>query len=94
MNAWLRLSITKLSEPWHLLLGNSPYGMRVAHCGEAYPPNVDLLTRAFDDPPGVMDTCEACHVASLRLARTGVALQQPITSHTMPTSSESPPSSS
>jgi hypothetical protein len=92
MNAWLRVSATSgpTADPWHLLLGNSPHGMRVAHCGEAYPSDVDLDSRSFDDPPGIGDTCEACHVASRRVARFGVAAQQPMTSQTIPTSSERP----
>jgi hypothetical protein len=96
MNAWMRPSTTSAPnvDLWHLLLGNSPHGMRVAHCGEAYPGDIDLMTRPFADTPRIIDTCEACHVASRRLARSGVAFQQPMTSHTTPRSSESPLSNS
>ena len=55
-------------EPWHLLLGNSPHGMRVAHCGAAYAPDTDLLTVPFDEPPRPTDMCEACQVAARRMS--------------------------
>jgi hypothetical protein len=75
MNAWMRRSDMSLVEPWHLLLGISPHGMRVAHCGTAFAPDTDLLTVPFDDPPRPTEMCEACQVAARRMAPLNPAAQ-------------------
>lgn len=69
MNAWIRLSPngSSSSEHWHLLLGTSPQGMRVAHCGVAYPSNDELEKCPFENPPRILDSCETCQVASRRV---------------------------
>jgi hypothetical protein len=65
---WIRMLVEneRNTEPWHLQLGLSPGGLRVAECGVAYPPDDELETRPFVDPPPSADTCETCHVAYRR----------------------------
>ena len=67
MNAWICRSDNSGMEPWHLLLGNSPHGMRVAHCGVAFAPDTNMLTVPFADPPQATEMCEACQVAARRM---------------------------
>lgn len=69
MNAWMRISDDSGVEPWHLLLGNSPHGMRVAHCGAAFAPGSNMLTVPFDEPPRPAEMCEACQVAARRMSQ-------------------------
>jgi hypothetical protein len=68
MNAWMRRPDTSGMESWHLLLGTSPRGMRVAHCGEAFAPGTGLLTVPLDDPPRPTEICEPCLGAARRMA--------------------------
>ena len=65
MNAWMRLLAT--GDASHLLLGSSPSGLRVGHCGVAFLPNDELEERSFEDRPSIVDICDACHVASRRV---------------------------
>ena len=75
MNAWMRRSDMPGIEPWHLLLGNSPHGMRVAHCGAAFAHDTHMLTVSFDDPPRPTEMCEACQVAARRMSRSSQVVQ-------------------
>jgi hypothetical protein len=74
VNAWMRRSDSDAAS-WHLLLGNSPHGMRVAHCGAAFAPDTDMLTVPFDDPPRSTEMCEACQVAARRMSPPGRVVQ-------------------
>jgi hypothetical protein len=71
MHPWIRLLVAyePNPEPWHLQLGVSPGGLRVAHCGVSYAHDDELETRPFADPPPSSDTCETCHVAFRRMPR-------------------------
>ena len=68
MSTWMRPAIGTL-DPWHLEIGVSPGGLRVAHCGVTYRSDELLITRMSDDAPDASELCEACHVAFRRLPR-------------------------
>lgn len=68
VNNWIRLfgSEGLRSESWHLQFGTSPRGLRVAECGYGYPPEDELETRPFGDPPTNEDRCPQCSHAYQR----------------------------
>jgi hypothetical protein len=79
MNNWIRLfgSEGLKSESWHLQFGTSPSGLRVAECGYGYPPDDELETRSFGDPPALEGACSQYFHAYRRWSRGAVSTSRP-----------------
>jgi hypothetical protein len=67
MNAWIRLTAIDPFAPvaWHLQLGITPSGLRIAACGYSYAPTSPVDVRPAVEVPS-MNVCEACDVAYRR----------------------------